>query len=165
VDLNPKSARTTLATIDFGDGRSALYDFTDNQWHNQLRHRRILIRGSEGEISDDSIIRFRKPSVITKSQFNRYQLGHDLNLDGHDVEHISLDGQVVYTNPFVGKRFMDEEIAMATLMRGMSLWVFDDGPEPYTLAQAAQDFLISLAIDESVLLGSKVRTNQEDWSD
>jgi predicted dehydrogenase len=165
VDFNPKSARTTLATIDFGDGRSALYDFTDNQWHNQLRHRRILIRGSEGEIYDDSIIRFRKPSVITKSQFNRYQLGHDLNLDGHDVEHISLDGEVVYTNPFVGKRFMDEEIAMATLMRGMSLWVFDDGPEPYTLAQAAQDFLISLAIDESVLLGLKVRTNQEDWSD
>lgn len=163
-DLAPKPARTTLATIDFGDGKSALYDFTDNQWHNQLRLRRILIRGSEGEIADDTIIRLRKPKAITKSQFNRYQLGHDLNLDGHDIEHISLDGEVVYTNPFVGCRFMDEEIAIASMMRGMSAWVAEEGPEPYSLAQAAQDLLVSLAIDESLLSGSKVQTKLEAWS-
>ena len=162
-DLEPKPARTTLATVDFGDGKSALYDFTDNQWHNQLRFRRILIRGSEGEIADDTIIRLRKPNAITRSQFNRYQLGHDLNLDGHDTEHISLDGEVIYTNPFVGKRFMDEEIAIASMMRGMSLWISDEGPAPYSLAQAAQDLLISLAIDESLLIGSKVRTIKEAW--
>ena len=44
-DDEAKSATTILATLDFGDGRSGLYDFTDNQWHNQLRFRRILIRG------------------------------------------------------------------------------------------------------------------------
>ncbi len=162
-DLAPKTARTTLATIDFGDGKSALYDFTDNQWHNQLRLRRILIRGSEGEIADDTIIRLRKPNAITKSQFNRFQLGHDLNLDGHDTEHISLDGEVIYQNPFVGCRFMDEEIAIASMMRGMSAWVAEQGPEPYSLAQAAQDLLISLAIEESLLSGSKVQTELEAW--
>lgn len=162
-DLAPKPARTTLATIDFGDGRSALYDFTDNQWHNQLRLRRILIRGSHGEIADDTIIRLRKPNAITKSQFSRYQLGHDLNLDGHDTEHISLNGEVVYANPFVGQRFMDEEIAIASMMRAMSLWVSDEGPEPYCLAQAAQDHLISLAIDESLLAGTTIQTTLEAW--
>ena len=48
-DDTPKEAATTLATMDFG-GASGLYDFTDNQWHNQLRLRRIVIRGSHGEI-------------------------------------------------------------------------------------------------------------------
>lgn len=163
TDLLPKNARTTLATIDFGDGLSALYDFTDNQWHNQLRLRRIVIRGSEGEISDDTVIRLRKPAAITKSHFNRYQLGQDLNLDGHDTEHISLDGEVVYTNPFLGHRFMDEEIAIASIMRGMSMWVAQEGPPPYSLAQASQDHLISLAIDESVLSGNKIQTGLEDW--
>jgi predicted dehydrogenase len=42
-DATPKPASTVLATLDFGDGRSGVYDFTDNQWHNQLRFRRILI--------------------------------------------------------------------------------------------------------------------------
>ena len=163
-DLSPKPARTTLATIDFGDGKSGLYDFTDNQWHNQLRLRRILIRGSEGEIADDTIIRLRAPDAITKSTFNRYQLGHDLNLDGHDTEHISLNGEVVYMNPFVGCRFMDEEIAIASMMRGMSLWIDDEGPEPYSFAQAAQDLLISLAIDESLLAGTTIQTTLEAWS-
>ena len=98
----PKSATTTLATIDFGDGRSGLYDFTDNQWHNQLRFRRILIRGTLGEISDDRVVRLAEPHAIVRSDLHRYQLGHDLNLDGHDTEHISLDGRVVYRNPFAG---------------------------------------------------------------
>src|SRR3954471_11877746 len=44
-DPEPKPATTTIATLDFGAGHSGLYDFTDNQWHNQLRLRRLLVRG------------------------------------------------------------------------------------------------------------------------
>ena len=32
-DLTQKTAHTVLATIDFDDNKSGLYDFTDNQWH------------------------------------------------------------------------------------------------------------------------------------
>ena len=48
-----KAATTTLATISFADGGFGVYDFTDNQWHNQLRFRRILIRGTHGELRDE----------------------------------------------------------------------------------------------------------------
>ena len=51
---HPKNAKPTFAILDVG-GISSLYDFTDNQWHNQLRHRRIVIRSSHGEIADDNI--------------------------------------------------------------------------------------------------------------
>ncbi len=163
-DEEPKNATTTLATIDFGDGLSGLYDFTDNQWHNQLRFRRILIRGSRGEISDDRVIRLTGPRAIVRSDLHRYQLGHELNLDGHDTEHISFDGRVVYRNPLLGKRLMDEEIAIATLMTATGKWATDAGPAPYPLAEGCQDHLISLAIDESAASGSAVTTTVEPWA-
>ena len=164
MDSEPKHSGTTLATIDFGNGKSGLYDFTDNQWHNQLRHRRIVIRGSHGEIQDDQLIRLASKTAITTSSFNRYQLGQDLNLDGHDLEHISLNGEVIWSNPFIGMRLMDEEIAIATLMTQMAQWVSAKGPEPYPLAQASQDHLVSIAIDESLDKEQKVSTPNSPWS-
>lgn len=163
-DLTPKSAKTVLATIEFEKGKSGVYDFTDNQWHNQLRHRRLVIRASKGEIVDNNCIRLAEPTAITKSQFLRYQVGHDLNLDGHDTEHISFDGKVVYRNPFMGLRLMDEEIAIATMMVEMAAWVHHEGPPPYSLAHASQDHLISLAIDESLAKGVVVSTAVEPWA-
>jgi predicted dehydrogenase len=163
-DDTPHPAANILATIDFGDGRSGLYDFTDNQWHNQLRLRRILIRGSHGEIADDTVIRLAAPRIILRSSLVRSQLGYDLNLDGYDTEHLSFDGKIVYRNPFLGLRLMDEEIAIASMMTAMAAWVRDEGPPPYPLAQACQDHLIGLAIDEAVETGNRVRTAVEPWA-
>lgn len=162
-DDTARPTTTTLATVDLGDGRSGLYDFTDNQWHNQLRFRRILIRGSRGEIADDRVIRLAGPRAIVTSDLRRYQLGHDLNLDGHDTEHLSFDGRVVYRNAFVGHRLMDEEIAIASLMHATGRWARDEGPAPYPLAEGCQDQLISLAIDESAASDAPVRTGLEAW--
>jgi predicted dehydrogenase len=163
-DDTPKEAGTTIATLDFGDGASGLYDFTDNQWHNQLRLRRILIRGSLGEISDDTVIRLAGPRTILKSELRRSQLGYDLHLDGYDTEHISFDGEVLYQNPLIGLRLMDEEIAIATLMLATAAWASDDGPAPYSLADGSQDHLIALAIEESVRTGRPVTTAVEPWA-
>ncbi|GGM14244.1 Gfo/Idh/MocA family protein [Nakamurella endophytica] len=164
LDDREHPAATTLATLDWGDGRSGLYDFTDNQWHNQLRLRRILVRGSRGEIQDDSVVRLTGPRTIVRSTLVRSQLGHDLNLDGHDTEHLSFDGEVVWRNPFLGLRLMDEEIAIATLLRAAARWAAGDGPPPYPLAQACQDHLLSLALDEAVRTGRPVRTERQPWA-
>ncbi len=161
-DDTPKAARTTIATMDFG-GVSGLYDFTDNQWHNQLRLRRIVIRGSRGEIADDTVVRLAGERTILKSSLNRSQLGYDLNLDGYDTEHISFEGGVVYRNPYLGLRLMDEEIALASLLTATGAWARGDGPGPYPLAQGCQDHLIGLAIDESAETGAPVVTGVEPW--
>jgi predicted dehydrogenase len=160
----PKDAGTTLATLDFGAGRSGLYDFTDNQWHNQLRLRRILIRGSLGEIADDTVVHLAAPHTIVQSQLTRSQLGQDLNLDGHDTEHIVFEGQPVWRNPFIGLRLMDEEIAIAQMLVATAVWARDDGPPPYPLAEACQDHLLGLAIDEAVATGQRVITAREAWA-
>ncbi len=162
-DPTPKSARTTLATLDFG-GRSGLYDFTDNQWWNPLRSRRIVIRGSLGEIVDDRVIRMVDPRTPVESQTVRRRSGIDLNLEGNDLQQISFDGRVIYRNPFEGYRFSEDDIAVAAILEAAGAWARDEGPPPYPLAEGLQDHLISLAIEESVRTGQDVVTTNEAWS-
>jgi predicted dehydrogenase len=163
-DLSPQLAKTTISLIDFGHGKSGIYNFVDNQWHNQLRHRRIVVRGSRGEIVDDAVIRLTEGPAITTSRIERYQLGYDLNLDGFDTEHLSFDGKLVFKNPFTGLRFMDEEIAIAQLMVQMADWIEGNAKPPYPLNEGCQDQLISLAIDESIATGKSITTQKQDWA-
>jgi predicted dehydrogenase len=162
-EVTARDVTTTLATVDFG-GAMGLYDFTDNQWWNPLRTRRIVVRGSTGELVDDQVVRLVDPTTPVTSYLVRRQLGVDLNLEGHDLDTISFDGQVVYRNPFRGARLADEDIAIATLLDGMRAWLHDDGPPPYPLAEACHDHLISLAITESAQTGRSVKTGAAPWA-
>jgi predicted dehydrogenase len=162
-DDRPKEATTTIATIDFGAGMG-LYDFTDNQWHNQLRSRRIVIRGAAGEIEDDEVVRLVGPRTIVRSSLVRRQTGYDLDLDGFDTDHISLGDTVLYRNPFGGLRLSDEEIAISTMITAMAAWCRDEGAPPYPLADGCQDHLVALAIDESASKGAPVTTSLEAWA-
>jgi predicted dehydrogenase len=163
-DDEPKPATTTIATLDWGDGRSGVYDFTDNQWHNQLRFRRILVRGSRGELRDDEVVRLAEPRTIIRTPLVRRQTGYDLDLDGFETDTITLGGDVLFRNPFIGQRWNDEEIAIATLLRTMAAWVRGDGPPPYPLAEGAQDHLIALAVEEAADSDHTVTTPAAPWS-
>jgi predicted dehydrogenase len=162
-DATPKERTTTLATIDFG-GRMGLYDFTENQWWNPLRSRRIVVRGTAGEIVDDRAVRLVDPTTPVESHFVRRQTGIDLNLEGFELDHISLDGRVLYRNPFRGARFSEDDLAVAALLERTGAWARDEGPAPYPLAHGIQDHLISVAIEESVATGRDVTTTTEAWA-
>jgi predicted dehydrogenase len=162
-DATPKPRSTTLATLDFG-GRTGLYDFTENQWWNPLRARRIVIRGSLGELVDDRVVRLVEPTTPVESHLVRRHTGIDLNLEGFDLDHISLDGRVVYRNPFRGARLSEDDIGVATLLERTGAWARDEGPEPYPLAEGLQDHLIGVAIEESRATGRDVTTTTEAWA-
>jgi predicted dehydrogenase len=163
-DADPRPAGTTIATLDFGDGRSGLYDFTDNQWHNQLRFRRILIRGTHGELRDDEVVRLAAPRTIVRTPLVRRQTGYDLDLDGFETDTITYGDRVLFRNPFLGRRWNDEEIAIATLLRAMAGWVRGDCPPPYPLADGAQDHLIALAVEEAADTDRTVTTAPAPWA-
>ncbi|MBA3528427.1 MAG: gfo/Idh/MocA family oxidoreductase, partial [Propionibacteriaceae bacterium] len=112
-ESEPQQATTTIATLDFGDGRSGVYDFTDNQSRNQLRFRRLTVRGSAGELHDDEVVRMVAPRTIVRTPLVRRQTGYDLDLDGFDTHHITFGSEVLYRNPYLGRRWMDDEIAIA----------------------------------------------------
>jgi predicted dehydrogenase len=71
--------------------------------------------------------------------------------------------QVLYRNPFLGLRLMDEEIAIASILTATAAWARDEGPAPYPLAEACQDHLVGLAIEESAVTGAAVETDTEPW--
>lgn len=156
---------TTLATLDFGDAQMGVYDFTDNQWWNPLRARRIVVRGSLGEIVDDSVVRLIDPHTPVESRLLRRRAGTDLNLEGVDLQHISFDGQVVWRNQFGGARFSEDDLAVAELLAQMAAWCRDEAPPPYPLAEGCHDHLISLAIGESIATNGPVTTTDPPWHD
>ncbi|MEU4217770.1 Gfo/Idh/MocA family oxidoreductase [Actinoplanes sp. NPDC026623] len=163
-DPEPKPATTTIATLDFGAGHSGLYDFTDNQWHNQLRLRRLLVRGSHGELRDDEVVRLPAPRTVVRTPLVRRQTGYDLDLDGFDTDTITFGGEVLYRNPYPGRRWSDEEIAIATLLDATAAWVRGDAPAPYPLADGAQDHLLALAVEQAADTDRTVTTGSEAWA-
>jgi len=162
---SPSPVRAVLATLDLGDGRSILYDFTDNQWHNPLRTNRVVVRGSHGEIVDDAVTRWVDERTVLTSRIARRQSGIEQDLDGFDLEHLSLDGRVLYRNPFAGARLADDDLAVAHLLDDTGAWLRGDGPAPYPLADGCQDHLLGLAIEESARTGEPVTTSAEPWAD
>jgi predicted dehydrogenase len=151
-DPRPKQATTTIATLDFGGGRTGLYDFTDNQTRNQLRFRRLLVRGSHGELRDDEVVRIAGPRTIVRTPLVR------------GPEHLSLGGRVLVRHPYAGLRWNDDEIATAELLRATAAWVRGEGPAPYPLAEGVQDQTGALAIEEAADTGRTVTTSAEAWS-
>jgi predicted dehydrogenase len=163
-DDEPHPTDTTIATLDFGDGRSGVYDFTEQQTRNQLRFRRLTVRGSAGELHNDEVVRMAGPRTLVRTPLVRRQTGYDLDLIGYDTEHISLGSEVLYRNRYLGRRWMDDEIALATLLERTADWVRGEGPQPYPLAEGAHDQQIALAIEESADRDSTLTTTHEGWS-
>ncbi|MEV1295067.1 Gfo/Idh/MocA family oxidoreductase [Pseudonocardia sp. NPDC049635] len=163
-DATPKEATTTLATFDFGPAGTGVYDFTDNQWHNRLRGRRLVIRGSHGEIVDHTVTRLRDTELITDSPLLRRQSGYDLDLEGYDTDHIQLDGELMWVNPYSGHRLADEEIAILTLLDATASWRRGAGPAPYPLADACTDHLLALAVETAATKGVSVDVEPGPWA-
>ncbi|MGW4484844.1 hypothetical protein ACWEOE_13485 [Amycolatopsis sp. NPDC004368] len=157
-----KPAVTTHATVVFAEG-VGVYDFTDNQWHNQLLHRRLLVRGTRGELADSGVLRLTAEKTIVNTPIVRRQTGYDLDLDGFDTDHLTFGDQVLYRNPYPGRRWNDEEIAIATLLEDTAAWAREDGPPPYPLADGIEDHRIALAIEEAADRDATVRTAKEAW--
>jgi len=151
----PEPRTTTIATLDFGD-RMGLYNFVENQWWNPLRTRRIVVRGSRGELVDNTVVRLVDPTSPVESSLVYRRTGVDMNLEGSELVHVSFDGRVVYRNPWLGTRLSEDDIAVASMLEAEGAWVRGEGPEPYPLAQACQDHAIGLAIQESARTGAEV---------
>ena len=162
-DLSPKPAATTISTIDFGQGRFGLYDFTDNQWWNPVRPDHLTVRGSAGEIHDELVVRMADEVTPVSSRIERGITGLGMNFEGFDTTQLTFDGKVVYRNGFEGPRLSDDEIAVATLLEQTGAWAREGGPEPYPLAEAIHDHHLALAINEAVATGGAVEVGVEDW--
>ncbi|WP_218221880.1 Gfo/Idh/MocA family protein [Nesterenkonia sp. Act20] len=162
-DVEPRPVKTTVATLDFGEGRMGLYNFVDNQWWNPLLARRLVLRGERGEIVDDTVTHWTEEGVII-SPVSYRRTGVDMNLEGNEVVSASFEGRMVYQNPWVGTRLSEDDIAVASFLEQTGAWARGEGPDAYSLAAACQDHILGLAIVESARTGADVRVEKEAWA-
>ena len=156
-------ARHTVATLEFPTGIGT-YDFTHGQWFHPLRRRHLVVRGSRGEIVGTSVVWSDDDGRPLEAPLMRRQTGQDGDLEGADLDTITWSGRTLYANPYRGARLSDEEIAIATLLERTLRGGTGRGEAPYPLAQACQDHLLSLAIDEAGATGGPVTTRTEPWA-
>jgi predicted dehydrogenase len=163
-DATSKPAENIISTVDFGAAGMGLYDFTTNQWFNPLRPDHLTVRGTAGEIHDDAVIRMIDTVTPVTSRIERAMSGFGMNYEGLDLNHLTLDGKVIFRNPYEGARLSDDDVAVAALLDATGAWSQGDGPPPYPLSRACQDHLIGLAITESAATGQPVTTGSEPWA-
>ena len=163
-DDSERDASTLRAILEFESGRVGTYDFTDNQWWNALRADRIAVRGSRGEVVDDRVTALTAPRTITTTRLERRHTGVELNLEGNDLDHISLGTDVLYRNRWTGTRMADDEIAVTDLLAGMGAWIHDGASAPYPLADGAQDWALALTMQQAAAAGVPATLESQPWT-
>lgn len=129
-------SKQTIALLDYGD-KTALYDFTHEQYFSDIRATRITVRGTKGEIINDTCT-YLDGTTPMHFSLSRNACGNNESLDGMYLDSITGNGKILYKNPFGKARLTDEEIAIAVCLVKMKDYV-DTGKEFYSIRSAATD--------------------------
>ncbi|MFB5675205.1 Gfo/Idh/MocA family protein [Paenibacillus terreus] len=151
-----------IATLRFGD-KLALFDFTGEQYRSWIRKNRVVVRGSHGEVTDETFRYLRDFRTPLYGEFRRVDTGHNGNLEGYYHRGITANDEWIYENPFVPGRLSDDEIAIATSMMKMGDYV-QGGPPCYDLEEALQDQYLSIMMQRAIESGEEVTTTNQPWN-
>ena len=163
----PKEERTdtqtqVVAHFDFGD-KNAVFDFAGSMYHSYIRSHRVLVRGTHGEINNNTVRYLADFKTPIEFDFRRVEAGHTGNLDGHFLQGILAGELWAYRNPFPFARLMDDEIAIAAMLVGMAECA-QGGPDIYSLADACQDHYLSILMNQAAESGQRVTSSIQPWA-
>ena len=114
---NLVTSKQKISLLSFS-GKTAVYDFSGEQYFSDIRASRICIRGTNGEVVNNKCTYIKDGLPITFS-LERVQTGINENLDGFSLVGITGNGSYLYINPFENARLSDEDIAIATCLENM----------------------------------------------
>jgi len=158
--------RRTVAMLRFGDAgpqqRNAVFDFTDEQYFSPVRSRHISVRGTRGEIWDNTVNHLVGPGDPATGELRREVTGIESELSGNHLRRITLHAGVYFENRFAPARLNDDEIAVAEVMHRMAVFVAT-GESFYSLAEASHDHYLGLLVDEAAASGETVRSEAMPW--
>ena len=83
-----------ISILDFG-GKTAIYDFNYEQYFSDIRASRIVIRGTNGEIIDNTVT-YLKDGLPHSFEIKRNCQGSEENLDGYSLVNITGNGKILY---------------------------------------------------------------------
>ena len=147
----------------FETGQDALFDFDGAQYFSWARALHLQVQGERGEIMDEMVRTQPRFDTPLAEPLQRVNVGEAGNLEGYFLRGYTLGGHYVYRNPFPGARLSDDELAMATCLMKMGLYV--RGGEPfYGVEQAAQDMYMSLLMGEALKTGNIKTSQTQQWA-
>lgn len=126
-----------ITILNFGN-KTAIYDFNFEQYFSDIRASRIVIRGTKGEIINNTCT-YLKDGIPHSFEIKRNCFGKEENLDGFSLLNITGNGEILYTNPFKNARLSDEEIAISTCLEKMKEYC-TNGTNFYNTVEAFYDY-------------------------
>jgi predicted dehydrogenase len=109
--------------LEYKSGKVAFYDFMSEQYRSPIRNRYINVRGTRGEIINDTV----------------YYL---------DSDNLGTVKKIDVKRDFEGTGLIDDEIAIAKIMLRMKEYV-ESGTEAYPMDEALYDAYIAILMDEA----------------
>ena len=156
--LKPKR---DLVEFVFDSGKTAFYDFDDEQYFSPIRSRSWNVQGVRGEIKDMSVCYLDERNQPITEEMHRVDDGVN-NIDGWSHMHITFAGKRIYDNPFQGMRINDDEIAITDMMVRMKKYV-ETGEDFYSLREGLQDAYLNFCMEEALESGEKIKTEDQSW--
>lgn len=156
-------AEQVIAQLEF-PGKFAIHDFTAGQYRSWIRTNRLLVRGERGEIKDSELRYLQDFRTPIATEFRRMDTGRDGHPEIYAHDGIMAGDSWVYRTPFPAVSLSDDEIAGATALQKMAESL-DGGPGPYSLAEAAQDQYLALAMEQARTSGQPIVTERQPWTD
>ncbi|CAM3230188.1 Gfo/Idh/MocA family oxidoreductase [Paenibacillus lupini] len=156
VQGNLETDQQDIAILTFQDGKSAVLDFAGSQYFSPLRHNRVLIRGSHGEIRDNEVTRSLGAVDYETITISRQQDGLEGSLAPLSLRELRAGSECLFRNPYYPASLSDEEIAIAEALSRMTTYV-REGVSFYSLSEALIDVKLAMAIDEAIATGESVK--------
>lgn len=158
------SSNQAIAQLAFDNGKTAVFDFTGDQYFSWIRSQTVVIRGERGEINNEDVRWLKDFRTPLRERLNRIDTGHAGNLEGYHHKGYTLGGEWVYENPLAPGRLSDDEIAVGICLLKMHEFV-DGGAPFYSLAEACQDHYLGILIDQAAKAeGEVVRSDGQGWT-
>lgn len=162
--LDARASDRIVASLVWPDqGVSAVYDFGGEQYFSPIRARRMAIRGTRGELTDDRVVTMAAPGQPVTIPLTRSSTGLDGDLGGHHLQDVRLGETVLWQTPFGGARLSDDELAVAQVLRAMAAFAVGGVPF-YGIADAAEDQYLGELIHRAAAEGRTIKGLPQAWS-
>jgi hypothetical protein len=148
--------------FDYGD-RLGVIDFTGAQYFAWIRHERMQVRGTHGELVDDRVYSLRDFKTPLQYPLTRVTEGAGGDLNPLRLVGYQAAGAWIYKNPFGPVGMMDDEVAIADMLVRVGETV-RTGKEFYPLAEGCQDHYLWLVAQEACRTGKPIRTKTQPWA-
>lgn len=137
----------TISLLSFG-GQLGIYDWCDDQYFSWIRSLRFMVRGERGELVGHQVRYLLDSGEPVEQSLRRWDTGTEGNLETPGHRGYLLGDEWVYRNPFPDDRLSDDEIAVASVLDRMRVFVAT-GAGFYSLQDSVHDSRLALRIDVS----------------